>query len=80
MKELIPIVTQHPKGGTWVINPLVQRGEERRGEERRGVGEGKELSGEVHFSTDSKHEIKIHEEIYVYLCMEQNIHISNHTN
>ena len=36
MKELIPIVTQHPKGGTWVINPLVQRGEERRGEERRG--------------------------------------------
>ena len=46
----------------------------------RGVGEGKELSGEVHFSTDSNNEIKIHEEIYVYLCMEQNIHISNHTN
>ena len=79
---MIHQVRQHPKGrhlGDQSTCPE-RRGEERRGEERRGVGEGKELSGEVHFSTDSKQEVKIHEEIYVYLCMEQNIHISNHTN
>ena len=69
---MIHQVRQHPKGR--------HLGDQSTCPERRGVGEGKELSGEVHFSTDSEHEIKIHEEIYVYLCMEQNIHISNHTN